>query len=395
MSVIVKSGGGENVKPEVLTYEQLLETAITNLQGKAFVPPVKEGEHVWKKYVSILPEGYTQLAYIQSSGTQYIDTGFYPNQDTSIEIDVEVTDTSATGWLFCGRTAASDSAFGMYSYVSTGKLYFVYGAKSVTFSDAKVLTRQVCVVEKNKATVDDETVTTTEQTFTSSATLCLLARNTAGTVATNTCAKLYSCKVYDNGVLIRDYKPCKKADGEIGLYDIENGVFYGNNGTGSFDSGEIVGEFIGYVVADDTNAYPTDGEQDGYYYIKYDPTVNIPENIRENINNWGVLGTMVEGVSGIDYGEVTLTSNQSSLVIEHSLGVVPSQCILYRKANPFTVVGITSAVINDEVLVGTSTTRISIVTETLSKTNTTVTFKAYSSAEPFYTGSTYVWIVIA
>ena len=32
----------------------------------------------------ILPDGYTQLKYIESTGTQYINTGFKPNQDARV-----------------------------------------------------------------------------------------------------------------------------------------------------------------------------------------------------------------------------------------------------------------------------------------------------------------------
>ena len=37
-----------------------------------------------------LPEGYTLLKYIESSGTQYINTGFNPNQNTRLLMDIEI-----------------------------------------------------------------------------------------------------------------------------------------------------------------------------------------------------------------------------------------------------------------------------------------------------------------
>lgn len=53
--------------------------------------------------------------------------------------------------------------------------------------------------------------------------------------------KLYGMKIYDNGVLVRDFIPCyRKSDSEAGLYDKANNVFYMNQGTGSF----IVGNKI-------------------------------------------------------------------------------------------------------------------------------------------------------
>ena len=42
-----------------------------------------------------LPSGYTELEYIQSSGTQYIDTGFKPNQDTRVVGDMQFMDNTS------------------------------------------------------------------------------------------------------------------------------------------------------------------------------------------------------------------------------------------------------------------------------------------------------------
>ena len=49
--------------------------------------------------------------------------------------------------------------------------------------------------------------------------------------------KVYSCKIYDNGTLIRDYVPCKNSAGVVGLYDLVNDKFYTNSGTGDFIAG--------------------------------------------------------------------------------------------------------------------------------------------------------------
>lgn len=191
-----------------------------------------------------LPSGYTELSYIQSSGTQYIDTGFKPNQDTSVVMDFAVTSVSTTSWLFCGRTAANNSAFGLYAYSSSGKFYAVYGTKQYTFSTAANLARQQCDFDKNTVDVAGETYVFEEQSFESSATLYLLARNTGGTIAGQASAKLYTCQIYDNGTLVRDFVPCVDPDGNIGLYDTVNKKFYGNMGTGYFSGMDLDGNEI-------------------------------------------------------------------------------------------------------------------------------------------------------
>ena len=53
-------------------------------------------------------------------------------------------------------------------------------------------------------------------------------------------ARIYSCKIYSNSALIRQFVPCKNSSGEVGLYDEVNNVFYGNAGTGVFIAGPEV-----------------------------------------------------------------------------------------------------------------------------------------------------------
>ena len=41
---------------------------------------------------------------------------------------------------------------------------------------------------------------------------------------------LYNCKIYENEIAVRDFIPCKNPSGNIGLYDVISGEFYGNAG---------------------------------------------------------------------------------------------------------------------------------------------------------------------
>jgi hypothetical protein len=50
--------------------------------------------------------------------------------------------------------------------------------------------------------------------------------------------KIYSCKLYKSNQMVRNFIPCyRKADNEIGMYDLVNKVFYTNQGTGTFLKG--------------------------------------------------------------------------------------------------------------------------------------------------------------
>ena len=94
------------------------------------------------------------------------------------------------------------------------------------------------------------------------------------------------------------------------------------------------GDFVAFVTADDEGSYPNKGTQDGFYYVKFDPLTAIAENIREGVDIWGVIGAMSAGVSGIDYGTVTLTEYTNDITIEHSLGTTPSWVGITRTSLP-------------------------------------------------------------
>lgn len=89
------------------------------------------------------------------------------------------------------------------------------------------------------------------------------------------------------------------------------------------------GDFVDFVVSNNETAYP-DGavHTDGYWYELFDPTTLIAANIREGVDIWGVIGTMVEGITGIDFGIVTLSSASENVSINHNLGIAPSYAVL-------------------------------------------------------------------
>lgn len=188
-----------------------------------------------------LPSGYTKLDYIESSGTQYINTGFTPKGNSRVVMDFEnmliPADAAA---LFGARTDTEKNVFGMWFDTTAVQPHYgnvTYNTKPITVSSYNV--RQIYDLNKGVATVGGTSVTFNQLTFNSGCNLTLLAINTNGTVDERRASgKLYSAKIYDNGTLVRDFIPCKNASGTIGLWDNVNSVFYANAGTGTFSTGK-------------------------------------------------------------------------------------------------------------------------------------------------------------
>ena len=72
---------------------------------------------IWQKAQeqSGLPEGYTALEYIQSSGTQYIDTGRKLTQDSDITIDFMIIDKlDSDAGILGSRQSASENNLALF-----------------------------------------------------------------------------------------------------------------------------------------------------------------------------------------------------------------------------------------------------------------------------------------
>lgn len=196
-----------------------------------------------------LPSGFKKLEYIQSSGTQYIDTGFKPNQDTRVVCEVggySIADNSATN-LFGARTSTSSSDQFSFNIAGSTNYRSDYYNSRVGYSTELSFSgkihidknKNVCSIESDGTTY---TVTNTQGTFQTPFNLFIFGENRNGSVHSIPNVKLYYFKLYDNGVLIRDFIPCKNASGVAGLWDDVNSVFYQNAGSGTFTAGpEVVG----------------------------------------------------------------------------------------------------------------------------------------------------------
>lgn len=188
-----------------------------------------------------LPSGYKRLEYIQSSGTQYIDTGFKPNQDTRVvtKISFNVLTSGTSSYAF---GAANSGSSGMFE-LSTGNnlIRLGYGGTAVTqtFPSTKPFTIDF---NKNVVTINGTAYTLTAATFTGTYSMYICDTNRGTAYRAIPAVTVYSFQIYDNGTLVRDFIPCKNASGVVGMWDDVNSTFYGNAGSGTFTAGpEIKG----------------------------------------------------------------------------------------------------------------------------------------------------------
>ena len=182
--------------------------------------------------------------YLRSTGTQFINTGYFPNNNTKIETKVSgISDSSfstSTGtWFFGGRQAYQQKMFGSYYNPSISHLYCGFStvldhaevAKSQMYADGNVISMDKTGLYINGTKKMSATSVTT---FISPATLSLFGLNNNGSTISVTAFAMHYFKVWDNNELVRDYIPAQDENGIGFMFDKVSHVCYLNKGTGEF-----------------------------------------------------------------------------------------------------------------------------------------------------------------
>lgn len=189
---------------------------------------------------SRLPSGYTELQYIESSGTQYIDTGIKPNQDTQVTARLMLLG-STTAYLFGARGDSEDGYNNRYGILYTSDHLFrsdYNTGNGPSFSpDLKLNVAYTIDKDKNVCSMGDFTVTSPEGVFQSPYNMFIGCVNEGGSPAYYASIRIYAFSVAENDELVREYVPCISPSGEIGLYDLQAGEFFDNAGSGKFMAG--------------------------------------------------------------------------------------------------------------------------------------------------------------
>lgn len=190
---------------------------------------------------------YTQLSYIESTGTQFIDTGFVPNNNTRVVIDFEIISQPINVYytIFSSRSNSYSDAYCIFSQnhtVAPNTILDSYGTNRDVTLQYSLIGRHVIDKNKNNVILDNTTIYQHDYNeFNSVCELRILADNKPdGGDGHYFVGKLYSCQIYDNDILIRDYIPVIDYKNIICLFDKVHGQFYYNSGTGNFVSGEVV-----------------------------------------------------------------------------------------------------------------------------------------------------------
>lgn len=197
---------------------------------------------------SKLPDGFTALEYIESSGTQYINTGYTmkSNLERAV-IQFAYTNDHSSASLF-GSENGNIGGSGKYSIVPYGSpSYYVGGSIKIPSSYIPEVNEIVTLdISTNGNTVSDQwsggqsKTTSYTGSLNQTQSIALFGNNVSGITGQLVSMKLYSFTLFDNAEMVRNMIPCMSPENVVGLYDTVTKNFYGNSGTSSFIAGPEV-----------------------------------------------------------------------------------------------------------------------------------------------------------
>lgn len=184
-----------------------------------------------------------QVEYIESMGTQYVNTGIKLTNNYSVELDYQLTQAtqSRTG-LFgaLSMTGSNQGRIGSILSPSNQQLEHGYGAGNDYWQQGLPDTNRHILYQKQNKTYFDGTLIHTFDTATFNLTISAYLGNFAFTNYTPAKAKYYRSKWWEGETLVRDYVPAIDSNNVSFMFDRVTHTIFDNAGTGSFTYGSPV-----------------------------------------------------------------------------------------------------------------------------------------------------------
>ena len=227
--------------------DSVYDTTTCTIGGDINLPatPTKRG-HTFRGWAI-----YTPIEYIESTGAQWIDTGIYLTGNSKVEITVNIPSANGNYALFgaSNGNSATTGEFSLFWYNGTYQAVCPTGPNSSAVSRQNgqytLVTniKQTLAWSKQGFYVDDvlreNPAFYTGYVGTRSLTLFAVHRNAVGYAAA---FKLYSARIWDYDVLVRDMIPVLDDNGVACMYDKVSHTFFYNSGPGIFMAGPVITE---------------------------------------------------------------------------------------------------------------------------------------------------------
>ena len=243
---------------------------VTGLSETDTVTASKDGKTVIGKWTQKsnpvahgLPDGYTELSFIKSDGSQCIDTNILMDgENTIVEFEniaipswtenwacifgTSDNDGNTPTWWIRRNDNKNDLCFGIggqsspyYNYhydISIGTVY-----ESMVFQRSGMYVNSELAIKGNDYGAFEN----------SAYPMYLFSCNQKGNSWRGNALQINICRIRNENTIQRILVSCKRnSDGAIGMYDLVSDTFFGNIGTGTFTAGTEIPKYInGFSIA--------------------------------------------------------------------------------------------------------------------------------------------------
>ena len=187
-----------------------------------------------------IPNEYQIVTYIQSSGTQYINTNYslWQNNNWKIELKFDVSEFYNYNNMF-GTLNVTDTNNEIWIADDANYYVRVGGVAKTSIATLSLNTPYVIVHDNTGSNllnyVNGTLVSTLTKANTSVSNPLGFGHREGGLYLKG---KIYYLRFWNGNALVRNFVPCfRKSDNVIGLYDTVSETFYTNAGTGVFTKG--------------------------------------------------------------------------------------------------------------------------------------------------------------
>ncbi|MBQ8126409.1 MAG: hypothetical protein IJ173_11125 [Kiritimatiellae bacterium] len=205
------------------------------------------------------------VRYVEATGSQYVDTGIVGRYNTKAECKVEWMNFTDSAFLACGDWSDNTRFFMCHCSTASGNMFAGYRTGSkVTYDGSDLLFEKKRVYtytsdysapdgsnnSTNTVYIDETKVFTKVATaLDTELSLYVFSMNHKGSAYGNSKTRCYGLKIWQDGALVREFKPCVK-NGRAGLYDtVSETIFYSGSGKDlTYDpNSDVPDAFIDYV----------------------------------------------------------------------------------------------------------------------------------------------------
>jgi len=174
------------------------------------------------------------VEYLESSGTQYIDSGVYCNHNMTFSTGIAKVQNVNTTW-FGSRNSGNYATKNEQIYLNQNTRAVTLFTTTADIRDSDFYLNYITSISPDVGTrYDIKDMTCVETMNDAIYSLFLFALNNIGTPAL-TPSRLYYLIIKESQVTLHYFIPViRTSDNKPGMYDIVNDVFYTNQGTGEF-----------------------------------------------------------------------------------------------------------------------------------------------------------------